>query len=204
MNSNQRNNLLSTADAIGDHLAHSWNYCATLRAFQRYSKKRPDVLNHYGHFVATITYSIWDTLFMKLHHCVDVRREAIGFPKLFKQMRAYLASDKNLMSKINQDEKKIKVTQTQKKIVNWRHHVVAHYTVKDSHDFAAFYANNVCNLDEIENLISEYQNILNYYSYELLDHVFLVKDLGTHAHLGVDQIVNAMIIKAEQDSSADD
>ena len=203
MNPDQRKNLLASADAVGDHLTHAWNYYATLRALQRHARERLDVLNYYPHFVATITYSIWDDLFNKLYHCVDNRKEAMGFPKLFKQVRTYLASDENLMSQIGQDETKIKAGQTREKIVNWRHQVVAHYTIKDNESFVTFYKDNVCSLNEIKNLISEYQKILNYYGKELLNIVFMVKDLGTHAHSGVDQIIKAMIIGAEQDRTKD-
>src|SRR5881397_2207240 len=78
MNPEQDENLLTTAKIIAQHLAFAWNYSATLRGLQQYARECPTILDRNGHFVATITYALWDSLLLKLSHCSDNRREATG------------------------------------------------------------------------------------------------------------------------------
>lgn len=190
MNEEQRRNLLSAADAIGDHLAHAWNYTATIRALQRHAQHCPEVFAKHAHFIATVTYAIWDALFLKLSHCADKRREAFGFPKFFKQIRKYLEPHDDVVQSMEQYEGELNALHVREKAAKWRNHVVAHYTLKG--DDVAFYEDNVCKIDEIENLVSTYQRILNFYSLKLLDMNFMVKDLGPKAQDGVDRLVGGL------------
>jgi len=190
MNEDQRKTILSTADTIGDHLAWAWNYIATLRALQRHARRCPEVFDKHAHFVSTLTYSIWDALFLKLNHCTDKRKEAIGFPRLFKQIRKYLEPQAAPVSKIDDHEGELDALRAKDKVANWRNRVVAHYTLHDEH--AAFFEDNVCSFDEIEELISRYQKLLNFYAFELFDMQFMVKDFGPKAHEAIDQVFAAL------------
>jgi hypothetical protein len=189
MNQEGRKNILATADTIGDQLAWAWNYIATLRALQRHARACPDAFGKHAHFVLTLTHSIWDALFLRLSHCTDKRKEAIGFPRLFKQVRKYLQPQDALMSKVDEHERELDTLRTKEKIANWRNRVVAHYTLKEDD---AFFQDNVCSFEEIEDLISRYQNLLNFYGFKLLDMQFMVKDLGAKAHEAVDRIFAAL------------
>jgi chromate transporter len=90
MNDDQKKNLEITAMAIGQHLAFASNYVATLRGFQKHTRESAAILELTGHFIATVTRAMWEALILKLSHCSDNGRKAIGFPRLFKQLKAYL------------------------------------------------------------------------------------------------------------------
>ena len=116
MNPDQSKNAFHTAETIAEQLVYSWNYCATLRAFQRYARKCPDVLDTNSHFVSTITYALWDALFLKLAHCSDKRKEATGFPKLFKQIRSYLFEAHQLYQRVDEQERNLADLEVQAKV----------------------------------------------------------------------------------------
>ena len=190
MNSEQDSNAFSTAEIIAEHLVYAWNYCATLRAFQRHARKCPDILDRNGHLVSTITFALWDALFMKLAHCSDRRKEATGFPKLFKQLRAYLPKNHPPGDRVLEKERELAGLRTQKKVENWRKQVIAHHTITS--DFSEFYKTNVCSLDEIESLVRGLNNILHSFSLEIWNQGFCIEDLGHHARQGVDNMVEDM------------
>ena len=165
MNPDQDNNLSDTAAAIADHLAWARTYSATLRALQQYARESPAILDSNGHFVATITYAMWYALFLKLSHCTDLRKEATGFPKLFKQLRAYLPKQHKLFPEIQAQVQRLHELEAQKKVENWRHKVIAHHTITT--DFGTFYKKNVVSLDEVERLIDAMNCMLHAFSIPL-------------------------------------
>ena len=171
------------------------NYSATLRGLQQYARECPTVLDRNGHFVTTITYALWDSLFLKLSHCSDKRKEAIGFPKLFKQLRTYLPHGHELGLRIQEQEQHLRKLEVQKKVENWRNQTVAHYTI--THDFDIFYKKNIVSLDEIELVICELNEILHIFTIPIWNQYFMVKDLAQHARKGVDQLVISMNKEAE-------
>ena len=190
MNPEQDNNTFATAETIAEHLVYAWNYSATLRALQRHARECPDVLDSNGHLVSTITLALWDALFMKLAHCSDRRKEATGFPKLFKQLRACLPENHPLRDRITEKERELASLQTQKKVENWRKQVVAHHTI--TRDFSEFYKESVCSLDDIEALARELNDILHSFSLEMWNQGFCVEDLKHHARHGVDKMIKDM------------
>jgi len=190
MNPDQDKNLLSTAITIAQHLAFAWNYSATLRGLQQYARECPAILDRNGHFVATITYALWDSLFLKLSHCSDNRKEATGFPKLFKQLRTYLPKPHKLAPQLQAQERRLRGLEVQRKVENWRNQVVAHHTITS--DFDAFYKMNVVSLDEIERVIGELDEILHVFMIPLWTQCVMVRDLGQYAREGVDQFVTSM------------
>ena len=196
MNDDQRKNLDITATAISQYLVYAWNYAATLRGFQRHTRESTAILERTGHFIATITLAMWEALLLKLSHCSDNRREAIGFPKLFKQLRAYLPEHREL---IQAQERRLSVLEIQKKVENWRNQIIAHYTITSG--FADFYRDNVVSLDEIEQLLEELDEILHIFAMQLLDKCFMVKDLCEYAHEDVDRLVAGLKKEAESQSS---
>ena len=117
MKSKERNGF-KTAETIAEHLVYAWTYCATLRALQRHARECPDVLDRNGHFFSTLTFTLWDSLFLKLAHCSDSRREATGFPKLFKQLRAYLSQSHQLRERVDQQERRLAALHARKKVAN--------------------------------------------------------------------------------------
>lgn len=196
MNPDQKKNLFRTAEVIAEHLVYAWNYTATLRALQRHARECPDVLDQNRHFISTITYAMWDALFLKLSHCSDKGRKVTGFPKLFKQLRAYLPEGHRVLPEVRKQESRLIHLDAQTTIENWRNQVVAHHTVTG--DFDEFYKKNVCSLDEVERLVSDLCDILHAFTIPIWNQEFLVKDLGTHAQTGVDQLVSKMKLGAEQ------
>ena len=190
MNPEQSRNAFHTAEMIAEHLAWAWNYCATLRAFQRHAKESPDTIDAHGHFMSTLIAATWDALFLKLAHCSDRRKEANGFPKLFKQLRAYLQSSDPLCSSVDEQECRLASLHARSKVENWRNKVVAHHTINK--DFSYFYEANVCSLDDIESFIKALNEILHDFSLEIWNKVFWVEDFDHFAQRGVDQIMVAL------------
>ncbi len=195
MNPERYQNAFATAKTIAEHLVYAWNYCATLRALQRHAQEAPGTLDAHGHLISTLTYALWDALFLKLAHCSDKRKEATGFPKLFKQLRAYLPTSDPLRNSVDKQERRLAGLHARKKVENWRNQVVAHYTITS--DFLEFYKTNVCSLDEIESLVRELNQILHEFSLEIWNQGFCVEDLGQHAQQGVDRIIEAIERDAE-------
>lgn len=196
MNTDQNRNIFCTAETIADHLVFAWNYSATLRGLQQWARDCPAILDKNGHFVSTITDALWDSLFLKLSHCSDNRKEATGFPKLFKQLRAYLPKGDEILSLVQEQERRLLGLVVQKKVENWRNQVIAHKTITSNFD--GFYKKNICSLDEIEELICELNEILHRFTIPIWNQRFMVKDLGQHARRGIDLIVTAMKKGTEQ------
>jgi hypothetical protein len=198
MISAEGHDAFEVADTIAEHLVFAWNYCATLRALQCHARSHPDLLEQNAHFFSTFTFALWDSLFLKLAHCSDRRKEALGFPKLFKQLRASLPPSHYLRQNIAEQERRLTALKARSKVEKWRNQVVAHHTVRS--EFDAFYKENVCSLDEIESLIRAYSEILHSFSCDLWKQVFCVEDLEYPAREGVDRLVQSMRNRTEQRS----
>ena len=199
MNPDQDKNLFSTAKTVAEHLAFAWNYSATLRGLQQYTRECPAILKRNEHFVTTIWYALWYALFLKLSHCSDSRKEATGFPKLFKQLRAYLPKRHELVAQVQAQERRLNGLDVQRKVENWRNQVIAHHTITG--DFNTFYKENVVSLDEIERMINEMNESLHIFTILLWSQWFMVRDLDKHAREGVDHFVASMKKDAERQNS---
>ena len=190
MNKDQQRNLLRTADAIGDHLAWAWNYVATLRALQKHARSRPKLIEKHNHFFSTVMFAMWDALFLKLSHCSDKNRNATGFPRLFKELRAYLPQEPKVRAAVSKQEQVLLRLTARRKIENWRDEAVAHRTF--AADCRQFFEDNKCTLDEVEKLVSRYQRILHSFTFPLFDLGFRVRDHGPRAHRGVNRLMASM------------
>jgi len=195
MNPDQEKNLLSTAQTIAHHLTWAWNYSATLRGFQQYGQECPAILCRNEHFVTTIIYALWDVLFLKLSHCSDNGRQATGFPKLFKQLQAYLPKQHELVTQMEAQRRRLKSLEVQSKVESWRHQVVAHYTITS--DYKAFHTKHVVSLGDIEQLIVEMEEILHKFTRPLWDLTVDVRRPGHQARAGVARVVAGMKKEAE-------
>jgi hypothetical protein len=186
--------------AIGDHLSLAWNYISTLRAFQKYARSQPELIKRHNHFFFTITRAIWDALFLKLSHCSDdsKRARAIGFPKLFKQLRAYQPDDPALQANVKKQETALQRLATQRKVEKWREQAVAHHT--EMANSPQFYEQNKCTLDELEKLVARHEAILHALSFPIFNLGFRIRDHGPRAHRAVNRL---MAIMKEGRTSAD-
>ncbi|MCL5406003.1 MAG: hypothetical protein M1398_04670 [Deltaproteobacteria bacterium] len=192
MNSDLDQNAFRTAETLAEHLAYAWNYLATLKALQRHANESPNILDTSPHFFSTIMLALWADLFLKLAHCSDKRKEATGFPKLFKQLRAYLPQPHHLRNRVDKAERQLNLLQVRTKVENWRNLVIAHYTI--TREFEEFYKKNVCSLDEVESLIRALNALLHSFSVDLWSQVFVVEDMAHHACQGVDRLVQGMTV----------
>jgi hypothetical protein len=100
---------------------------------------------------------MWVSLLLKLRHCSDTQKDATGFPKLFKQLRAYLPPNSELRSQVQAQERRLYALDIQKLVEKWRNEVIAHHTITG--DFKIFRQSNSLSLDEIEPLIDELSKI---------------------------------------------
>lgn len=200
MNQDQQKNLIKTADAIGDQLSWVWNYISTLRELQKYAKTHPELIVRNNHFFFTIMQAMWDALLLKLSHCSDDSKKgkAIGFPKLFKQLRAYKLDDQNLHAILQKQESALQRLSIKLKVEKWRNEILAHHT--QAVTSPEFYEKNKCTLKEVEKLVAKYQNILHTFTFPLLNLGFRIRDHGPRAHRGVKKLLIALE-KAEQQHS---
>jgi hypothetical protein len=199
MNLDQVKNVSDTMQAIADHLTWAWNYVATLRSLQHYTRESPAVLDKVGHFIATIHTAIWYALFLKLSHCSDIGKDATGFPKLFKQLQSYLPKQHKLFPQIQVQKECLGSLDMQKRVKKWRDQVIAHHT--NIGDFSMFYKANVVPLDEIELSLNELNKILHVFSIPLCSQIFMVTDLIPEARKDVDLFVTSMKKAAGASSS---
>jgi hypothetical protein len=152
-------------------------------------------LERNGHFIATITYALWDSLILALSHCSDSGKEATGFPKLFKQLRKYVRKEHELFPQIQAQEQRLRGLNMQRKVESWRNNVIAHR--KSRSDFATSY--NRISLDEIEQLIDELLEILHEFSTPLWMERYDLSEIVQESRRGVDRLVTSM--KTEAGSS---
>jgi AbiU2 len=199
MNPDQDKHLLSTTTTTAQHLVFAWNDSATRRGLHQYARECPAILDRNGHFVASVTYALWDSLFLKLSRCSDNRKEAIGFPKLIKQLRAYLPERHELTPQLRAQERRLRGLDVQKKVENWRNQVAAHHTIAS--DFNTFHKMNVVSLNAIERAIGELDETLHIFTIPLWSQWYIVRDLGPHARAAVDQFLASMKKEAEHQNS---
>ena len=202
MNQDQHKNLMETADAIGDQLSWVWNYIATLRELQKYAQSRAELIERNNHFFFTIIQAMWDSLLLKLSHCSDDSKKgkAMGFPKLFKQLKAYGHNDPTLHAIVGKQEVVLQRLSIKLKVEKWRNEILAHHT--QAVTSLDFYEKNRCTLEEVEKLVSKYQRILHTFTFPLLNFGFRIRDHGPRAHRGVKKLLSALE-KAEQKVPAD-
>ncbi|MFH1700536.1 MAG: hypothetical protein ABIE07_08105 [Candidatus Zixiibacteriota bacterium] len=186
MNKNQQRNLIETADAIGSHLALTWNYVATLRALQKHARSHPKLIEAHNHFIFTITQALWDVLLLKLSHCSDNTKKAKGFPKLFNQLKKYLPEGAALKKTIKKQEKVLQRLATLEKVKKWRNEIIAHHTY--AADGPQFFEDNQVTLDEVGKLVTKHRDILHAFTFPLFDLGFRIKDHGPRAHRGVNKL----------------
>jgi hypothetical protein len=196
MNADQEQNLLCTVTTIADHLGYAWNYAATLRGLQQYARECPDVLDRIGHFITTIYFAMWTALLLKLRHCSDTHKNVTGFPKLFKQLLAYLPSNSELRSQVQTQERRLHGLDIQRRVEKWRNEVIAHHTITG--DFDIFRQMTPVSLDDIEPLIDELSKILHVFSVHLWNQYFPVNDIGQYTRGEVDYLVASLKQAAEQ------
>ena len=191
LNNNQRKQLQSIADTLGDNLGYAWNYIGTLERLGFHANRDRTLFLHYSQFISTVVYATWDALFLKLNHCTDKNKKAYGFPRLFKTIIRYLPEEAELMNQITEDEQRILKFKSADKIKNWRHQMVAHHT-HDGHSFRGFYEENQCDVEEVRLLVKDYQDILNRYTSELLYLEFRPDDMACRASNAVDVVIEGL------------
>lgn len=188
LSTQHRNQLKAVAGMIGEDLAQSWNYIGILEAMQVHAKRNRKLFLTHSHFISTFVYAAWDSLFLKLHHCIDRQPKACGFPKLFKLTRKYLPKEKDLLRQVKADEQILGSDKAVEKIANWRNQMVAHFTLDDE-AFREFYKANQCQIEELKPVITKFQEMLNHYSLILVDMGFRPDDMTKNAFRSVDEFV---------------
>lgn len=111
---------------IADHIAEAQNYAATLESICKCAATDKAVLLQHSQFFATIKTALWGTVILNIHHCLDQRREALGFHCLIRLIRAHLPEDKHLVRKIDKNFRALRETTEAKDLARWRSEMVAH------------------------------------------------------------------------------
>jgi hypothetical protein len=138
---------------------------------------------------------MWVSLLLKLRHCSDTQKTATGFPKLFKQLGAYLPPNSEFRSQVQAQERRLHGLDIQRRVEKWRNEVIAHHTI--TADFKIFRQSNPVSLDEIEPLVDELSQILHVFTVPLWNQVYAINDLAPHAREDIDQLVASLKKAAE-------
>ena len=114
----------------------------------------------------------------------------MGFPKLFKQIRAYKPNGPILNAEVKKQEGVLKQLSAKTKVEKWRNEVLAHHT--QAATSIDFYQQNKCTLEEVEKLVAKYQKILHVFTFPLLNLGFRIRDHGPRAHRVVKRLFGAL------------
>jgi hypothetical protein len=166
MNSEQNKNIEQAIGNLCENLVWSRAYHSALLSLHTIAKANPSTLDPYPQLISCLYHGLFDALFLRLYHFVDRTKGASGLPALFKLLRRYCEDDRALLVQIDHDERHIGEIADLKKIDNWRNQIVAHMT--DSKRNTEFFSNNRLHLSEISTLIEIVENIIQHYSFRLL------------------------------------
>jgi len=163
----QRDQLTAVAEVLDEQLSRAWNYVGLLNTLSKEYDADDRIFKTHSHFFGSIAEPLWDALMLKMHHCVDTRREAHGFPKLFKLIRRCCAADPETLDAVDVLEKSIRTDEVADKIRRWRNEIIAH-RAHSKLSFPTFRNKNRCKIHEIGLLVGEYQGVLNRFAVELI------------------------------------
>ena len=142
-----------TAEMIADHIAEARNYAATLESICKCAVTDKAILLQHSQFFSTIKTALWGAVILNIHHCLDQRRDALGFHCLFRQIRAHLPEDAHLVRKIEKSFRALRETKEAKALARWRSEMVAH--VAHNHEsYRQFLRDITFDFREIDDLLA--------------------------------------------------
>jgi hypothetical protein len=149
-----------TAEMIADHIAEARNYAATLESICKCAAADKALLLDHSQFFATIKTALWGTLILHLHHCLDQRRQALGFHCLLTQIRAFIPEDRDLIRKIDESFQALRATKEAKAVGRWRSEMVAH-VAHDHQSYGRFLQDVPCDFRNIDDLLTRCEHVLD-------------------------------------------
>lgn len=166
MNIDQFKNIEQAIDTLCENLVWTWGYYRALNTLHKLAKTTPASLDPFPEFVSCLYHGYFDLLFIKINHFIDSTKGACGLPSLFKMLRRYAPREKSLLEQIKKDEKYLKRKAALDKINKWRNQISAHLTLSNNNP--EFFDQNRIQLKQIESVIIRLEQIVEYYSEELL------------------------------------
>lgn len=158
-------------DKLCDNLAYLWNYYHTLIGLQKVTLGNRSVVDEYLNFVNSVFYSTWDSIFLRLHHFVEKRKDTINFDYLFRKIADSEKYDKNINHMILESKSEIESLKKLhlRKIFRLRNCLVAHLSKKVLFYDNKFFEENKVSLSEIELILNKLEDIINKFSVYLLN-----------------------------------
>ncbi len=145
---------------IADHIAKARNYAATLESICKCTATDKSLLLHHAQFFATIKTALWGAMLLNVHHCLDRRKEALGFHSLFKQICAYLPEEKVSNRAMNEGLQNLLTTEEAKTVARWRSEMVAH-VAHDHQSYGQFLQETPCDFRDIDRLLMGCEQLLD-------------------------------------------
>jgi len=166
-------NIEKIIDAICDNSAYAWNYYYTLEGLQTLAQNNNSILEKYQHLINSIFYSAWDSLFIRLHHFIEKRKDSISFNYLFKQINKNKISNREILDLISESKKLLEDSLKLKliKVFKWRNMAVAHIGDKLVLTDNNFYDENKLHLLEVKEILTNFDSIINKFSIRILNRI---------------------------------
>lgn len=165
-------NIERIIDAICDNTAYAWNYYYTLEGLQLLSQNNKSILEKYQHLINSIFYSVWDSLFIRLHYFIEKRNDSISFNYLFEKLNKNNIGNKEVLDLIRESEKYLDFIKAKLiKVFKRRNMVVAHISDKLVLTDNNFYVENKLHLSEIKEILNNFDGIINKFSFLILNRV---------------------------------
>lgn len=165
MNADQKANIEAIIWAIGQSLAAAWSSFHLLRGLDIGSRQSPEVVQRFGLLYDRMWRAIFDGFFAKVGTVIDNTKNTHSLPNLITLIERYGTADlKQLIPDVKQSltDKDSSLA----KLKNWRHHAVAHRPA--SRRDLDFYAENKMTLTEVEEALSQLDDLFNHLSLNIL------------------------------------
>lgn len=165
MNPDQRKNLETMVEALGESMAQAWGYFYVLKGMHEGAKAAPVSIQRFPWVLQELWRGMFDAFFAKVGTLVDVTSSTHSLPNLITLVRRYGAPE--LKGLVPEAEACLSdKTGSLAKIRNWRHSQVAHRTARGHQD--SFYLENKMDMDEIEGVLKQLDGAINRLSWNVL------------------------------------
>ena len=192
MRQKAQSKIARTAEMIADHIAKARNYAAALEGICKCAATDKPILLHHAQFFATIKTALWGAMLLNVHHCLDRRKEALGFHSLFKQIRAYLPEENVPTQAMNEGLQNLLKTEEAKTVARWRSEMVAHVAY-DHQSYGHFLKDVPCDFRDIDRLLMGCELLLDECRRTFPDlRIARVLSLHVHAESSVTAVMEAL------------
>jgi hypothetical protein len=189
MNADQKKNVEESIRVIGEALFSAWSYVHLLRGLQAGAISEESKLKQHALAVDVIYRATFDALFAAIGTIVDRTKGTHSIPNLVSMIRRYGMATGDARKTFSNIESSLtgKPGTPLHKIENWRHKTVAHRTRDGRAD--DFYTTNKLRIDEVAELLSALEHMVNQISVQLLAEGFDFKSGSSKCEIEAKQLL---------------